>query len=269
MRGKFTTDYQSLLASRLTNNEIYEILGVSNASFYYIIDDNNDFISVPKKWFTIIDNIHPKFWIIDPTSENRIVPEQWHFKNFLYLSRKEIDDIGNREVWTETQFLKGLIHYDLDSIPNNLLFARDDIAKENIIRSILKTLEYYANQFRDNYSPYLDCDFCNFKDIYESGESGIYENNKQIGFTDEIYNEEKATFENLKDILSDILKFPITKDRVDYNNRIILNRLIYSIWSIFQTKNIQIILRKYRHSYPEFILKTNDKCYKLIMYQDE
>ena len=265
MKGIITKKKNYFEKDSFTIGKEYEILGINHKT-YYIIDDFNNFGTISKDRVEIIDNKKPPFWKIDPQSNDRNLPPEWHYENFLFLS-EGLDDILNREIWIETQFLKGLTQFNLTSIPNNLLFANSNISKENIIRSILKTLENYSNQFRDNGSPYLDCNFYNFKTIYETGGSRIYEMEEKLDFTDKIIDNEKSAFENLKQILSEILEFPKV-EKLDDNDDLILNRIIYSIWSIFQTKEIQIITREYQHSYPEFILKTNDNCYKLTIYQD-
>ena len=164
--------------------------------------------------------------------------------------------------------MKGLLkNYKIENLPNNLISANDDIAKTQIINSILKSFEDFSNQYRDNGSPYLDCSFYDFKEVYENRESGIISNIEHIEFKDIEYENEKGFIENIMDILSDIISYPKIEKQSD-NSELILKRLAYSIWSVFQTKDVKIIMRKHNHSYPEFILKTDEKCFKLSVYLD-
>lgn len=271
MKGKFiNNDFFKIFPNfkkRLTFGKEYIIYGIELGS-YYIIDDLNNFINIAIYNFELQDNSIPSFWIRDPENNDRLLPSEWHFENFLFLN-EGLEDFSNNEIWINTQLLKGLLkNYKIEHIPKNLISADDDIAKTQIVNSILKSFMDFSNQYRDNGSPYLDCSFYDFKDVYESGESGIYGNDDEgWQFNDITYNIEIGFLDNIMDILSDIISYPEIVKNSD-NSELILRRLAYSIWSIFQTKEVKIIMRKYKHYYPEFILISDEKCYKLSMYLD-
>ena len=266
MKGKLINKELFYLKNRLTLGKEYFIYGIEG-SCYYIIDDYNNFIYIGANYFELTDNETPNFWLKDPQNNDRILPSEWHYENFLFLN-EGLEDFSNNEIWINTQFLKGLLkNYKIENLPNNLISANDDIAKTQIINSILKSYEDFSNQYRDNGSPYLDCSFYDFKAVYENRESGIISNIEHIEFKDIEYENEKGFIENIMDILSDIISYPKIEKQSD-NSELILKRLAYSIWSVFQTKDVKIIMRKHNHSYPEFILKTDEKCFKLSVYLD-
>lgn len=245
--------------NNLTLDKEYKILGIQFGS-YYIIDDSNNFITVRSDFFKIKESKIPDFWRKDPENDSRIVPQEWHYENFLFLN-DGLEDFIHEEIWSQTQLLKGLVHYNFENIPNNLRLANCDYAKRNIIYSILKTLEVFSNQYRTNASPYLHCNFTKFDDSHLI----IASKNNKLEFNDVLIKNEKSFFENLEYILNSIIEYPIIEKNHDDSDSI-LKRLVYSIWSIFQTDDVEIIIRKYTHQQPLYILKTDNKCFMLSLY---
>lgn len=250
------------LSKNLTLDKEYKILGIELWG-YYIIDDLNNFITVGNDVFKLQDERMLDFWIKDPENQSRIVPQEWLYKNFLFLN-EGLEDFIHEEIWIKTQLLRGLINYNLDSIPNNLKFADCDYTKTAIVHSILKTIEVFSNQYRTNGSPYLQCNFIKFHYSDVTIPSGVL---KEAEFSDLLMEDDNSFFEKIEYILDRILEYPkIIKQNDDRKS--ILKRLVYTIWSIFQTDNVKIIMRKYRHYYPEYILISHNKCYKLTIYLD-
>jgi len=253
MKGKIKQEI-SINDKDLIKSE-YLILGV-DLNCYYVLDESNKVNYIIKDQIEITDNDQPSFWIED---NGRLVPEEWQWNNFLQLN----DDITDEwdEIWFITQFAKGLSKFNLSEIPSNFQKANDVEYKIGLIKNYLKIASDYDN-LADDYITWR-YEFGYFNDEIKCFR---WINGEPQYFKKVLMSTNRCGFDILKELLEQIgspfenTKLKLDKDGLD----VIRNRILFSIWSIFGTKQFEVYELVFdHHQQADYVISYNSQNYLL------
>jgi len=234
----------------------YLVLGME-VNHYYFLNENNEVGMLAKDLFRITDDSQPEFWIED---NGRTVPEEWLWKNFFSLNDEPYFEWD--EIWFITQFAKGLEKFKLPSFPKAFAKTYDIHYKIDLIRTYLKIASNY-DSLPDILWKYT---FGSFKSLYNLPYFSISNGKPQYYEKIKITSVDKTGYEVLTDILKQIgSPFEYSKSEIDLEHlQVIRNRILFSFWSIWGTKEFDIFQLKYESGLKsDYILKKNDDVYML------
>lgn len=237
----------------------YLILGI-DTYIYYVLDESNNVDIFHKSEIEITDESKPEFWI---EKNGRLLPEEWFWENFFNLHDSDLSDEWH-EIWFITQFAKGLSKFNLPSVPLHFRKAFDKDYKIQLISNYLEMAGYYDNlvdQYIEN--SYTFGKFNNELSCFRSP-NGTPEN-----FTRKLISTNTSGFDTLKRILEGLGE-SFKNAKININDRwlgMIRNRVLYSIWSLFGTKDFEVYELIYtRYSNSDYIIKYEKETY-LISFE--
>jgi len=233
------------------------ILGITYGS-YYVLDESNYVKLLPKEWVEITDYEQPDFWI--NVHDEVLLPEEWLSENYMLLYDCDILDEWD-EIWITTQFAKGLSRFNLPTVPLNYKNAFDSEYKVGLVSNYLR----------------LACDYDNLVERYGTWvyTFGYFDNNVDFFrvingepqyFTKKPLSGQATGFEVLMEILKQIGRpFEDYKLRFDSEKlEVIRNRVLFSIWSLFATKQFDVYQLIYeRYGRGDYVVQLNDQYYLL------
>ncbi|MET3978129.1 hypothetical protein ABIB62_000696 [Mucilaginibacter sp. UYP25] len=237
----------------------YLVLGI-DVNQYYILTENNEVGTDHKDLYIITEHSRPEFWVEE---NGQIVPEEWLWKNFFSLNDEPYLEWD--EIWFITQFAKGLEKFNLPVFPSLFKKAYDKSYKEELIGSYLKIASDYdssADRYGDS-----EYTFKNWKNginlPYFRWEGSTPQHYEKILIT----SADKTGYDVVTDLLKQIgspfeyHKFDINLDYL----QVIRNRILFSLWSIWGTKEFQVFQLKYSSGgfKSDYLLKKNDDVYLL------
>lgn len=234
----------------------YLILGV-DTWIYYALDKSNYVGMYAKRQMEITDETKPAFWI---EKKGRMLPEEWFLEDFFNLHDTDIYDEW-AEIWFITQFAKGLSKFNLPSVPLNFKAAYDKDYKVQLIVNYLEMACSYDNlidgDVEGNYS------FGQFNDELTCFR---WENGVPHSFSRKLMSEKTTGFEILRDILEAIGE-TFKNHKISINDHWldkIRNRILYSIWALFGTKDFDVYKLIYtKGSHSDYIIKYEKETYLL------
>lgn len=232
------------------------ILGITGSA-YYILDESNRVITLIKDWVEITDYEQPDFWV---HIDGGFIPEEWRAENFMLLYDIDLYEEWH-EIWIKTQFAKGLSKFNLPTVPVNYQDAFDNKYKKELVSTYLQLACDYDNlvsgNMRWNYS------FGYFRNDIECFR---WNNSEPQYFTKKLLSDQISGFEALKEILKQIgLPFEHANLKFDAEQlEIIRNRVLFSIWSLFGTKNFDVYkLVNEGSAEADYMIQSGDQCYLL------
>lgn len=256
MKGKLLDDPnfypENLMPYSLIRGKEYTILGIDSVKYYYVYNELNNIDLVPVDIIEITDNNHPAFWEIDESNKNRLVPKEWHWHNFLSFDGEPYIELWNYEIWSITQFVKGINKYDLPIFPVNFRRALDASYKLDLINAYLKlAAQYDSLKQGDLLFHYLISSYSVSEEILNDSKNTLL-------------TEKSSGFEILRSILQ-IIGEPlqhILKTK-SYEFEEIRNRILFSIWALFGTKEFKIIKLKKVETEVKYLLINSNKSFVL------
>jgi hypothetical protein len=236
----------------------YLVLGM-DMNQYYILTENNDVGTDIKDKYIVTDHTRPEFWVDE---NGQSVPEEWLWKNFFSLNDQPCLEWD--EIWFITQFAKGLEKFNLPVFPSRFKKAYDKSYKQELINNFLKIASDY-DSLPDKYLnwEYTFEDFKNRINLpYFRWEGSIPQHYEKILIT----STDKVGYDVVKDLLKQIgSPFEYSGYNIDLDNlQVIRNRILFSLWSIWGTREFDVFQLKYNSGLKsDYILKKNDDVYLL------
>ena len=185
-----------------------------------------------------------------------MVPEEWHWQNFLSLNGEPVFELWDFEIWSITQFAKGLLRYDLPEFPRNLKKALDIQYKLDIINAYFKIASEYDFLNSSEFAKYEIID-------YSNPELASKISSEKSLITDYIDG-----FDALSSILNQIGKpleysFKLKSDEFENIRKIIL----FTIWALFGSKDFDVFkfsfVEEMRNDGINYLLKRDAKAFIL------
>jgi hypothetical protein len=237
----------------------YLVLGI-DVNQYYILTENNEIGTVIKDQYIITDDTRPEFWVEE---NGQAVPEEWLWRNFQSLDGEPY--LEWEEIWFITQFAKGLEKFNLPVFPSRFKKAYDKSYKKELIESYLVIASEYDSLPEEHVTwNYTFFDFKGFIDLpYFRWDGGVPQRYEKVLIT----SDDKNGYEVVKDLLKQIGRpFEHNKSWVDLDFlQRIRNRILFSIWSIWGTKEFEVFRLKYSSGFKaDYLLKRNDDVYCLL-----
>lgn len=235
----------------------YLVLGME-INQYCFLNENNIVVMLAKDLFTITDKSQPEFWVED---NGRLVPEEWLWKHFFSLDGEPYCEWD--EIWFITQFAKGLEKFKLSSFPQHFSKAYDPLYKCDLIGNFLKIASDYDSLLNHVQWEYR---FMSFNRFYNLPYFGTSNGKPQYYEKIELTDANTSGFEILTDILKQIgSPFQYSELNIAIDSILFIrNRILFSIWSIWGTRNFDIFQLKYDSGLrSDYILKKDDDTYLL------
>ncbi|HKG07181.1 MAG TPA: hypothetical protein VKB19_12015 [Pedobacter sp.] len=237
------------------------ILGIDTHS-YYVLDESNKVNIFGKHQIEITDEDTPEFWI---ENNGRLLPEEWLWENFFNLHDTNIYDEWD-EIWFITQFAKGLSKFNLSSVPLNIRKAYDKDYKIQLVRNYLEMASCYDSLVDE----YFENSYC-FGSFNDELTCFRWTNDSPEHFTKKLMSTNTSGFDVLKSILARLGE-AFKHAKIKVNNHwldIIRNRVLYSVWSLFGTKEFEVYELIYTgSSHSDYIIKYEKETYILSFNYD-
>ncbi|SHE53567.1 hypothetical protein [Pedobacter caeni] len=261
MRGKIKEELgDHLNGACLTAGSDCLVLGIQG-DWYFLLDEFNVFGILRKGEVEITDEEKPDFWI---ERNGRTVPEEWHWENFLSLQGCPYDEWN--EIWFITQFAKGFSKFNLPELPQPFNKANDIDYKYQIVKNYLQIAEDFDNLIEPE--P-ISWGYLFYR--FENDLSSIrWADGKQIPFKKVLISGESSGFDVLKGLIYEIgssfqrLKPSVDRELLDG----IRNRILFSIWAIFGTKEFEVYKLVYdKHSESDYLLQYGTEHYFTLSFE--
>lgn len=260
MKGKLIYDNdfypENKMPFGLLRDKEYLILGITR--YGYIMYDELAEISfaTPIDKIEITEQTKPDFWKIDKTDDKHLVPEEWHWENFLSLNGEPVFELWDYEIWSITQFAKGLLKYNLPKFPSKFKRASDTQYKIDIINAYFKIASEY-----DNINQYESVEY----KISAFSESRL---NILIPMEKILIKNYSNGYECIRYLLTSIgnpLERSFDLKPLEFEN--IRNIILFSIWSLFGTKDFDVFKISFeeeiRNSGIQYLLKGDAEAFIL------
>lgn len=257
MKGKLIKDVnfypENPMPYSLIREKEYLILGIENSN-YYIYNELYEISLVPCERIEITDNIHPHFWETDNLDKNRLVPKEWHWENFLSFDDEPYLELWDYEIWSLTQFSKGLELYNLPIFPLSFSRAYDVGYKIELIKTCLKIAGDY-DSLKQGDLLYI----YRFSSYGRKETQKILEDSKYVLLTKNL-----SGFEVLNSILQEVGE-PLQRliGSKLYELEEVRKRILFSIWALFGTKEFYVFKEKQVDSEINYILTRNNESFVL------
>lgn len=260
MKGKLIYDNdfypENEMPFGLLRNKEYLILGITGHG-YIIYNELGDInFATPIDRIEITDQTKPDFWRIDETDDQHLVPEEWHWQNFLSLNGEPVLELWDYEIWSVTQFAKGLLKYDLPKFPSNLKRALDVQYKLDIINAYFKIASEYDYLKSYEFAKYEIIDFSR-REFYS-----------QIPAEKSLIVDCIDGFSAISSILNQIgqpLEYSLKLKSYEFEN--IRKIILFSIWALFGTKDFDVFkisfVEEMRNNGINYLLKKDTKAFLL------
>jgi len=231
------------------------ILGIEHG-YYHVLDESNRLVLLPKDDIEITDHEQPDFWIDD---NGRLVPEEWRLENFLLLYEDLYNDWD--EIWIVTQYAKAFWKFHLPTIPTNYEKAVDTNYKIDLVNNHLKLASDYDSMVEQHVRWIYTFGPFNNELTYFRWMNGQAEH-----FKKKLMSDRTLGFDVLKELLTKIGS-PFETGKIINDNYFlegIRNRLLFSIWSLFGTKEFAVYRLIYEKSaYLDYAITWKNETYLL------
>lgn len=234
------------------------ILGVTGSA-YYVLDETNRVNIIKKEWVDITDHEQPDFWIND---NGMLIPEEWRLENYMLLYDCDLLEEWD-EIWITTQFAKGLARFNLQSVPLNYKDAFDNEYKLKLVGIYLKFASDYDNLLERSV-----CWYYRFQTFDFDTDFFGWSNGEPQYFSKKLLSGNQVGFDVLQSVLKQIGSgFETSVLQFDFEQLdIIRNRILFSIWALFSTKEFEVYHLEYKsYGRGDFVLKLGDQCYLLSL----
>lgn len=256
MKGKLIKDPnfypENPMPYSLLREKEYLILGIENRN-YYIYNELHQVDLVPCERIEITDKNYPNFWQTDNSATNRLVPKEWHWENFLNFDGEPYCELWDYEIWSVTQFAKGLELYNLPVFPERFIKAYDAHHKIKLIENCLKIAGDYDSLKQG------DLQYIYRFSSYGKETQKILEDSKNTILTNSLLG-----FEVLNSILQAVGE-PLQRliGAELYELEEVRKRILFSIWALFGTKEFYVLKQEQLDSEINYLLTRNDESYVL------